>query len=361
MFYYILNFVIGNNLADIFLSDIMLRALIAFFTSFILGYIIYPLIIDLQLKKQMFQPIRIDGPDSHYIKNKTPTMGGIGILLLTLIAVFLWSNFQNYYVWIALFVMLSYGLLGFVDDFLKVTKKNSRGVRGQVKILFQLIVSVVTCILLVNIDKQGVATIIFVPILQDLTINLGLFYVVFGSFVMIGASNAVNLTDGLDGLATFPTIIVVVFFAVLTFLIGNIEYAGFLKLRHIPDVGEILVFCLALAGSCVSFLWFNAPKAEIFMGDTGSLALGGTLGAISLMIKQEILLAIIAGVFVMEAISVILQVYYFKFTGGKRIFLMSPLHHHFEKLGWKEEKVVIRFWVLSMIFAALGILVLKLS
>lgn len=306
------------------------------------------------------QPIREDGPESHLLTKKgTPTMGGLMILISMFISSILWVDITNTYVWVTLFVTLGYGFIGFVDDYLKLTHKSSGGLRGKLKLLFQITIALVAVYFISNKLPESSATHLALPFFKDVLINLYLFFYVFACFVIIGSSNAVNLTDGLDGLAIVPVMIAVCCFALIAYLVGNAKYSEYLQLHPVPDAGEISIICGAILGAGLGFLWFNAPPAQIFMGDTGSLSLGGLLGVVSVITKHEIVLSIIGGLFVMETMSVIIQVVYFKRT-GKRIFLMSPIHHHFEKLGWSESKIVIRFWIIAVIFALIGLSTLKL-
>lgn len=306
------------------------------------------------------QPIRNDGPEQHLGKKGTPTMGGLLILGTVTISTLLFSDLSNPYIWIVLFVTLSFGILGFLDDYLKVSKRNSKGVSGKAKLFVQFVVSLIACFFIQKFALAEHQTTIAFPFFKNLLLDIGWFYMLFVCFVIIGASNAVNLTDGLDGLAIGSITVATACFAIICYLVGNSIFANYLQLHYVPGSGEITVFCSALIGAGLGFLWYNAPPAKIFMGDTGSLALGGSLGVISVITKHEFVLAIIGGLFVMEAISVIIQVYYFKLTGGKRVFLMAPIHHHFEKKGWAESTVVVRFWILAIIFALLGLATLKL-
>jgi len=306
------------------------------------------------------QPIRDDGPESHKSKAGTPTMGGLMILGSVLISSLIFSDLSNSYVHIVLFVMLGYGALGFADDYLKVLKKNTKGVRPRSKMLVQFLVSLVICTAVTYLANPQHAYTLAFPFFKNLYLNLGIFYIPFAAIVIIGSSNAVNLTDGLDGLAIIPIVIASSCFGLIAYLVGNAVYANYLQITYIPQVGEVTVLCAAILGAGMGFLWFNAQPAEIFMGDTGSLSLGGVLGTLSVITKQELLLAIIGGLFVIETLSVIIQVYYFKATGGKRFFKMAPIHHHFEKSGWSESKVVIRFWIVAILFAVIGLASLKL-
>ena len=340
---------------------ITFRSLLAMALSAILCFIFGPYIIAALRRLQKFgQPIREDGPQSHAKKAGTPTMGGLMILGSTIISTILLADLRSIYIWTVLFVMCSYGFLGFWDDYLKVSKRNTQGVRGRVKLLVQLIVALIACYLIQSQSVGDHNTHLAIPFFKNVFLDLGYFYLPFAAIVIIGSSNAVNLTDGLDGLAIVPIAIAAGAFAIITYLVGNSIYANYLQVIYVPNIGELTVLCSALIGASIGFLWFNAQPAEVFMGDTGSLALGGTLGAISVITKHELVLAIIGGVFVMETLSVIIQVYYFKLTGGKRVFKMAPIHHHFEQSGWSESKVVIRFWIMAVIFAVIGLSSLKL-
>lgn len=333
-------------------------AMLALFLSLAFG----PMLIrKLKRIQPLGQPIREDGPQQHLESKKgTPTMGGLLILGAVTVSTLLFSDLANPYIWIVLFVTLSFGFLGFCDDYLKVTKRNTKGVSGKAKLLAQLVVSVIACLWIQKYSTPEFHSHITFPFFKSVLLDLGWMYMVFVILVIVGASNAVNLTDGLDGLAIGPIAIATACFAIICYLVGNIVFATYLQLHYVPGIGELTVFCAALVGASLGFLWYNAPPAKIFMGDTGSLALGGSLGTISVIAKHEFVLAIIGGLFVIEAMSVIIQVYYFKLTKGKRVFLMAPIHHHFEKKGWSESTVVIRFWIGAIIFALIGLSTLKL-
>ena len=340
---------------------ITFRSLLAMALSAIVCFICGPCIISLLRKWQKFgQPIREDGPQSHAKKAGTPTMGGLMILGSTIISTLLLADLTSIYIWTVLFVMCSYGFLGFWDDYMKISKRNTKGVRGKIKLLFQLVIAIIACYLIQDQSVNAHNTHLAIPFFKNIFLDLGYFYIPFAAIVIIGSSNAVNLTDGLDGLAIVPIAIAAGAFAIIAYLVGNSIYANYLQVIYVPDIGELTVLCCALIGASIGFLWFNAQPAEVFMGDTGSLALGGTLGTISVIAKHELVLAIIGGVFVMETLSVIIQVYYFKLTGGKRVFKMAPIHHHFEQSGWSESKVVVRFWIMAIIFAIIGLSSLKL-
>lgn len=314
----------------------------------------------LKSKQGRGQPIRTDGPESHLLTKKgTPTMGGFIILLGLTIATLLWADLSNRYIWAVLLVTIGFGLVGFADDYLKLTKRNSKGVPGKIKLVAECIIGFVAAYWVIHITPAPLNTSMAVPFLKDVLINLGWFFVPFAIFVMVGASNAVNLTDGLDGLAIVPVMIAAGCFGLISYLVGNAVFANYLQIHSVPGAGELAVFCGALVGASLGFLWFNAPPAMVFMGDTGSLSMGGALGSISVITKHEIVLAIIGGLFVLETASVIVQVASFKLT-GKRVFRMAPLHHHFEKKGWAEPTVVIRFWIIASILALAGLSSLKL-
>ena len=304
-------------------------------------------------------PIRDDGPANHIVKKVgTPTMGGILILIGILFGTLLWADLNNPYIWVLIMVATSFGLLGAVDDYLKIKHNNSKGLSSLMKIIWQIILSLAAVFLLTNYGSEHLKNLYF-PFFKNLTLHLGLFFIPFAIFIIVGSSNAVNLTDGLDGLATVPVMLVALSFTLICYVVGNTVFSEYLQIPYIANVGESSIFCGAMVGSCLGFLWYNAPPAKIFMGDTGSLSLGGSLGAVSIISKHEIVLGIIGGLFVLETVSVIIQVISFKLT-GKRVFMMAPLHHHFEKKGWAESTVVIRFWIISIILALIGLATLKL-
>lgn len=333
----------------------------AVLTALLLCFILGPRIIRwLRSLQAGGQPIREDGPESHLLTKKgTPTMGGVMILLSVIISSLLWADISNMYVWVVLGVTAGFGLLGFLDDYLKLTKRNSKGLPGKMKLLGQITISGLACYGIMHTAPDSLSTHLAFPFMKDYLLNLGVFYVLFALIVMVGASNAVNLTDGLDGLAIVPVMIVAGCFALISYLAGNAVFSNYLQIHHVPGSGEVAVICAAVIGAGLGFLWFNAPPAQVFMGDTGSLSLGGMLGAIGVITKHEFVLAITGGLFVIETLSVIIQVFYFKRT-GKRIFLMAPIHHHFEQKGWSEPTIVIRFWIIAVIFALIGLSTLKL-
>ena len=331
--------------------------LTALVVSFLIGP---PLIRWLRSLQRNGQPIRPDGPARHLVeKQGTPTMGGVMILGALVISTLLWADLRNGFVWAVLFVTIGYGALGFADDYLKLTHGNSRGLPGRAKLVGQAVLGLVAAWWMSTLMRGPLGDAVAVPVFKEVLIPLSYAFPLFGALVMMGASNAVNLTDGLDGLAIVPTIIVAGVFALIAYLVGNRIFADYLQLHPVPGAGELGVFCAALIGAGLGFLWYNAPPAAVFMGDTGSLALGGALGAIAVATKHEIVLAIVGGLFVVETASVIVQVFWFKRT-GRRVFLMAPLHHHFEKKGWAEPTIVIRFWIISMILALVGLATLKI-
>ncbi|MBN8511882.1 MAG: phospho-N-acetylmuramoyl-pentapeptide-transferase [Rickettsiales bacterium] len=349
----------SSHLANLF-TYITFRSVLAIVLSLVITWVIGPKIIRyLRTIQKHGQPIRDDGPQSHFSKAGTPTMGGLMIIGATFFTTVLLANLANPYVWIVLFVLISFGALGFLDDYKKVSKNNYKGISGKTKLVIQSIVSFVACLAIMYFTPTHSTTVSF-PFFKTLVIDLGYFYLPFVMIVIIGSSNAVNLTDGLDGLAIGTIIIATSAFAIICYLVGNSIYSGYLQITHVSQVGELTVLCAAIIGSGLGFLWYNSQPAEVFMGDTGSLGLGGAIGTISVITRHELVLCIIGGIFVIETLSVIIQVAYFKRTGGKRIFLMAPIHHHFEKKGWPESKVVIRFWILAIIFALIGLSSLKL-
>jgi phospho-N-acetylmuramoyl-pentapeptide-transferase len=330
-------------------------------TALVFVFLFGPWIIDhLRLRQGKGQPIRSDGPQSHLVTKKgTPTMGGLMILLGIVVATVLWANPANHYVWISLGVMLTFGAVGFYDDYLKVTKQTHSGVSGKSRLLVEAAIAALACYFVVSLGRTPFATSLTFPFFKELILPLGWFFIVFGSFVIVGAGNAVNLTDGLDGLAIVPVIIAALSFGFVAYLAGNTVFADYLNIHYVAGTGELAVLCGAVIGAGLGFLWFNAPPASIFMGDTGSLALGGLIGTIAVATKHEIVLAIVGGLFVLEAVSVIVQVLSFKLT-GKRVFRMAPLHHHFEQKGWTEPQIVIRFWIIAVVLALAGLSTLKL-
>lgn len=334
---------------------ITFRSGAAMITSSMIVFLFGPSVIaSLKIRQGKGQPIRADGPQTHFKKAGTPTMGGLMILSGTVVSALLWCNLLNIYFWVVLGVTLAFGVIGFYDDYLKVTKQSHKGFSGKVRLGLEFLVAAIAAFIIMSTGSSGLAF----PFVSYM-LNLGLFFIPFAAFVIVGAGNAVNFTDGLDGLAIVPVMVVSFSFALIAYLSGNAVFAGYLQIHLVPGAGELAVLLGAVVGAGLGFLWFNVPPAAIFMGDTGSLALGGLLGAVAVATKHEIVLAVIGGVFVMEALSVIIQVACFKMT-GKRVFLMAPIHHHFEKKGWTESQVVIRFWIISIVLALIGLATLKL-
>jgi phospho-N-acetylmuramoyl-pentapeptide-transferase len=328
-------------------------------TALLIGMIIGPRFIGwLRVRQGKGQPIRTDGPQSHLAKRGTPTMGGLMILTALSISILIWMDLSNPFVWACLFVTLGFGTIGFLDDYDKVRKASTAGVSGRIRLLGEFLIAGIASAIIVHTNAAN-GTHLYVPFFNSVVIDLGWFYVVFAAFTIVAFGNAVNLTDGLDGLATMPVIIASVAFMLIVYLAGNVKFADYLGIPHVPRVGELAIFCGAMIGAGLAFLWFNAPPAAVFMGDTGSLALGGALGAIAVSAHHEIVLGIIGGLFVVEAMSVIIQVFWYKRT-GKRVFKMAPIHHHFEQLGWPESTVVIRFWIVALVLALAGLATLKL-
>ncbi|WP_350334957.1 phospho-N-acetylmuramoyl-pentapeptide-transferase [Coralliovum pocilloporae] len=333
----------------------------AVMTALLFVFLFGPGIIDsLRVRQGKGQPIREDGPQSHILTKKgTPTMGGLMILSSVLVSTLLWADLSNPYVWVVMGVTLGFGLIGLYDDYLKVTKSSHKGFSGRSRLGLEALIAGIACLVVALVGDTAFATSLAFPFFKDLVVDLGWFFILFGAFVIVGAGNAVNLTDGLDGLAIVPVMIAGASFGMIAYLTGNEVFSSYLQIHYVVGAGELSILCGALIGAGLGFLWFNAPPAAIFMGDTGSLALGGMLGAISVAIKHEIVLAIIGGLFVLEAVSVIIQVGSYKLT-GKRVFRMAPIHHHFEHLGWTEPQVVIRFWIIAVVLALIGLSTLKL-
>ncbi|MBB1490497.1 MULTISPECIES: phospho-N-acetylmuramoyl-pentapeptide-transferase [unclassified Paracoccus (in: a-proteobacteria)] len=338
---------------------ITFRSGAAFFTALIFGFIFgRPLIDWLRVKQKKGQPLREIGPD-HVHKGGTPTMGGILILSALFISTLLWARLDNGYVWVVLLVTAGFAAIGFADDYAKVTKQHHAGLSGRIRMAIGLAIGALAGIAVAWLNPDPLSGQLALPFLKNVLIDLGIFFIPFAMLVIVGAANAVNLTDGLDGLAIGPVMIAACTFGIIAYLVGNANFANYLGVHFVPGTGEIAVFVAALIGGGLGFLWYNAPPAAVFMGDTGSLALGGALGAIAVCIKHEIVLAIVGGLFVVEALSVIIQVAHFKRT-GRRVFLMAPIHHHFEKKGWAEPQIVIRFWIIAVILALIGLSTLKL-
>lgn len=358
MLYWLTNLSDGGDFFNLF-RYITFRAGGAFMTSLVFGFIFgLPLINVLRRKQGKGQPIREDGPESHFAKAGTPTMGGLLIVGALTTSTLLWARLDNAYIWMILFVTLSFAAIGFADDYAKVSKQTTAGVSGKVRILLGLLIAAIAGYWAAQYHPEGLSNQLALPIFKDTLINLGILFIPFSVLVIVGAANAVNLTDGLDGLAIMPVMIAAGAFGIIAYTVGRTDFTEYLDVHYVPDTGEILIFAAGLIGGGLGFLWYNAPPAAVFMGDTGSLALGGGLGAIAVATKHEIVLAIVGGLFVVEAMSVIIQVAYFKWT-GKRVFLMAPIHHHYEKKGWAEPQIVIRFWIISLILALLGLATLK--
>ena len=355
----LLNYVEVFSFLNVF-KYITFRTGLAFFTSLLIALLMGGPIIRYFANKKIFNPIREDGPSDHIIKKiGTPTMGGIIILIGIIFSVILWADLKNIYILFCLYIVSSFGLLGAYDDFQKIKRSSSLGISSKVKIYLQIFLAVLGLVILSYFIEYEEFKNLYFPFFKNLFVNLSWFFIPFSVFVIVGSSNAVNLTDGLDGLATVPVILVAGCFAFISYVTGNIVFSEYLQILYVEGTGEISIFCGAIIGACLGFLWFNAPPAKIFMGDTGSLSLGGSLGAVGIVTKHEIVLAITGGLFVLEALSVMVQVISFKLT-GKRIFKMAPIHHHFEKKGWPESTVVIRFWIISIILAMIGLATLKL-
>jgi phospho-N-acetylmuramoyl-pentapeptide-transferase len=359
MLYELVNFSDQIGVLNVF-RYITFRTGGAIFTALLFVMMFGPGIIDLlRVKQGKGQPIRDDGPQTHLLKMGTPTMGGLMILAGVTVSTLLWANLSNPYIWIVLGVTLSYGAIGFYDDYLKVTRRTSSGFSSRIRLGLEIIVAVIATALVMQLGPPDISDVLTIPFFKNLVLDLGPFFVLVGILVITGAGNAVNLTDGLDGLAIVPVMIAAATFGLIAYLIGNVRFAQYLQIHYVAGTGELAIICGALIGAGLGFLWFNAPPAMIFMGDTGSLALGGALGAIAIATKHEIVLAIVGGLFVLETLSVIIQVASFKMT-GKRVFRMAPLHHHYEQQGWKESTVVVRFWIISVVLALVGLATLKL-
>jgi phospho-N-acetylmuramoyl-pentapeptide-transferase len=340
---------------------ITVRTALAGTTAFLLSLILGPWLIRLLRRHQIGQEIRAEGPQSHLAKKGTPTMGGFLIIACTILPTLLWGDFGNAYVWLAMGAMVFFGLIGFMDDFLKIRRKRSLGLTSRQKLLLQIVLSAVIGFILVRLGfAKHFSLDVSLPFVKSWTAYLGWFYLPWIAFILVGSSNAVNLADGLDGLAIGLTFFSATALTALTYIVGNIKWSSYLGIAYVFSAAELTVFAGALAGACLGFLWFNCHPAQVFMGDVGAFSLGGTLGLVAILIKQEFLLLFVAGVFILEALSVLIQVSWFKVSGGKRVFRMAPLHHHFELMGWPEEKVVIRFWILAIVFALFSLTALKL-
>lgn len=338
---------------------ITLRAIFASLTALIFSMWFGPTLINWLKKNQLGQQVRDDGPQSHYSKSGTPTMGGALIILSITASCLLWGDLSNRYLWVALLVTLGFGLIGWVDDFRKIVKKNSKGLSAKAKYLGQSVIGLVAACYLYSIAQTPAETNLLIPFFKNMFIPLGIFYIVFVYFVIVGSSNAVNLTDGLDGLAILPTVLVGGALGVFAYCSGHVNFSEYLAIPHVVGVSEVCIFCAALVGGGFGFLWFNTYPAQVFMGDVGALALGAALGVIAVMVRQELVLCIMGGIFVLETLSVIIQVVAFKLT-GQRVFKMAPIHHHFELKGWPEPKVCVRFWIITFILVLIGLATLKL-
>lgn len=355
MFYWLAQYFQFESILNL-IRYITFRSGAAVATALLIGLLIGPKFINmLRLRQGKGQPIRSDGPQTHLAKVGTPTMGGLMMLIAISAAVIFWMEFTNVYVWACMIVMIGFGLVGFMDDYDKVKKRSHKGVSGRVRLLFEFLIAGAAVTLIVS--QSGGK--LYLPFVNGPVADLGYYYIIFGAFVIVAFGNAVNLTDGLDGLATMPVIIASIAFMLIAYLAGNAKYAEYLGIPFILGAGDLAILCGAIVGAGLAFLWYNAPPAAVFMGDTGSLALGGTLGTIAVVAHHEFVLAIIGGLFVVEALSVIIQVFWFKRT-GRRVFRMAPIHHHFEQLGWSETKVVIRFWIIAFVLALAGLSTLKL-
>jgi len=348
----------GGDIFNLF-RYITFRAGGAFMTALVFGFLFGPPLINVLRKRQgKGQPIRSDGPEGHFIKAGTPTMGGLLIIGALVTSTLLWARLDNPFVWMVLFVTIAYAAIGFADDYAKVSKQNTAGVSGRVRLALGFVIAGIAAFWAAQYHPEDLVNRVAFPVFKDTLLNLGYLFIPFCMIVIVGAANAVNLTDGLDGLAIMPVMIATSTLGVIAYAVGRVDFTEYLDVHYVPGTGEILIFAAGVVGGGLGFLWYNAPPAAVFMGDTGSLALGGALGAIAVATKHEIVLAIVGGLFVVEALSVIIQVLYFKRT-GKRVFLMAPIHHHYEKKGWAEPTIVIRFWIISLILAIIGLATLK--
>jgi len=337
---------------------ITFRTIYATITALIICFVFGPLLIRKLKSLHIGQPIRVDGPDSHLSKEGTPTMGGILIIFSVVISTLLWANLTTDYVWLVLMITVGFGLIGLIDDLWKLLSKSSKGISWSIRLLVEIVIALFVSIILYM--KPGFNSSVTIPFFKTLLPDLGWGYIVFSTFIIVGTANAVNLTDGLDGLAIGPALICFATYILFAYFAGNIKISGYLQIPYVAGTGELAIFCGAMTGACLGFLWYNTYPAQVFMGDVGSLSLGGSLGTMAIVTKQEIILAIVGGIFVMETISVIFQVGWFKMSNGRRIFRMAPIHHHFELNGWAEPKVIVRFWIISIILALIAISTLKL-
>ena len=342
------------------LTYLTMRAVLGILTALIFSFVFGPILIERLYRFKFGQPVRSDGPQTHLKKTGTPTMGGVLILAAVTISTLLWANLQNRFVWFALIVMLAFGAVGFADDYIKIKNKDPKGLPAKKKYFWLSLVGFGVSIMIYLTAKTPMETALIVPVFKDVVIPLGAFFVLWSYLVIVGSSNAVNLTDGLDGLAIMPCVLVASALAVFAYVTGNIKMATYLGIPFISGVGELAIFCTAIAGAGLGFLWFNAYPAQVFMGDVGALALGAALGVVAVLVRQELVLAVMGGVFVAETVSVALQVGYFKYSGGKRIFRMAPLHHHYELKGWPEPKIIVRFWIITLILVLIGLATLKI-
>ncbi len=352
---YLMNFDSGFRV----FQYLTLRAILGALTALVISFIVGPVMIKKLTRKKIGQTIRDDGPESHFEKAGTPTMGGALILVAIAFSTLLWADLENRYVWVVLLVTLGHGIIGFVDDYRKVMQGNSDGLSAKAKLFWQSVIALSAGIFLFMNAEVAAETQFIVPFFKDVMIEMGIFYVVVTYFVIVGTSNAVNLTDGLDGLAIMPTVMVAAALGIFAYLSGNIKFAEYLAIPYLPESGELIVFCAALVGAGLGFLWFNAYPAMVFMGDVGALALGAALGIVAVLVRQEIVLMIMGGVFVVETVSVIIQVASFKMR-GKRVFLMAPIHHHYELKGWPEPRIIVRFWIITFILVLIGLATLKI-
>ena len=352
---YLRDYVSGFNV----FSYLTLRGVLGILTALVFCFAFGPWMIERLYRFKFGQPVREDGPATHLKKTGTPTMGGVLILCAITVSTLLWANLTNRFVWFALLVTLAFGAVGFADDYIKIKHKNPRGLPARKKYFWLSLAGFGVATLIFTMSKAPVETTLIFPFLKDVSISLGIFFIPWAYLVIVGSSNAVNLTDGLDGLAILPTVLVASALAVFAYASGNIVISKYLGIPYIPGVGELAIFCTAIAGAGLGFLWFNAYPAQVFMGDVGALALGAALGVVAVLVRQEIVLAIMGGVFVAETLSVAIQVLYFKYSGGKRIFRMAPLHHHYELKGWPEPKIIVRFWIITLILVLIGLASLK--
>ncbi|MEL7182638.1 MAG: phospho-N-acetylmuramoyl-pentapeptide-transferase [Pseudomonadota bacterium] len=358
MLYWLTTFSDGGDVFNLF-RYITVRAGLAFFIALVFGFIFGPPLINLLRKRQgKGQPIRDDGPETHFAKAGTPTMGGVLILGAVTVSTLLFARWDNPYVWLVLGVTICFGAIGFIDDYAKVSAGNTKGVPGRVRLALGFVIAGLAAVVAAWTHPEDLQSQLALPFFKDVLVYLGFIYIPFVMLVIVGSANAVNLTDGLDGLAIMPVMIAAGTLGVIAYAVGRVDFTDYLEVHYVPGTGELLIFAAGLIGGGLGFLWYNAPPAAVFMGDTGSLALGGALGTIAVVTKHELVWAIIGGLFVVEALSVIIQVLYFKST-GKRVFLMAPIHHHFEKKGWAEPQVVIRFWIIALILALIGLATLK--